>query len=551
MNFLYFALELYIFTLFRVSICQLKEEYNEKYWNDMSKNIINKKIENFNDNGMNIDKSNKPKNIILFIGDGMGITMTTISRIFKNQQESKEKNITIFDQTQLFYETFPVTGLQRTHTLDLHVGLSCANAVALMSGQKVNGLTLGIKPTVNQSRCDIREDDKLKNLISIKALENGLSVGIVTTARLTHATPGGSYASITDRNYECDADINEEDRSKCKDIASQLLDYPANKFKVMFGGGRTNYIPKSTSDPIDVKIPGRRLDGRHLIEEWKFNNKQYKNVLYTSDELRKLNVSNLKKESQVLGLFAPSHFETYQERSENAKKYQPTLDEMVEKAIEILSKDNDKGYFLMVESGMIDIAEHYNKGYEAMVETVEFSKAIEKGVKMTEEIYKNQNTDNKVYKSKKNQKTDTLVLVTADHAQSVTFNGYPLRTSPVMSMLTEPSNTERLWDDKPLSSVTFTSGPGFVNNWYKPDNLSEGYIRKNLTTEQLQDYKFLTPSSYLSEYNTHDGSDVPVYATGPMSLMFTGEYDNTQIGYMIKYLLCINVKNEMNICDKN
>lgn len=86
---------------------------------------------------------------------------------------------------------------------------------------------------------------------------------------------------------------------------------------------------------------------------------------------------------------------------------EPTLTKMVEKAIEVLSK-NENGFFLFVESGRIDDAHHLNHARYALDETAELSKAV-------------------AMARAKLSVDDTLMLVTADHSHTMTYNGYPVR----------------------------------------------------------------------------------------------------------------------------
>ena len=117
----------------------------------------------------------------------------------------------------------------------------------------------------------------------------------------------------------------------------------------------------------------------------------------------------------ALGLFSMSHMDYVLDRdSESCTKPcdQPPLDLMVKKAINRLKK-NENGFFLMVESGMIDQAHHKNWAKKAFEETLALDKAVKVATDMTDE-------------------TDTLIMLTADHSHSITFNGYPKRGSNIL-----------------------------------------------------------------------------------------------------------------------
>lgn len=128
----------------------------------------------------------------------------------------------------------------------------------------------------------------------------------------------------------------------CQDIASQLIfNKPGKSINVIFGGGRTKFLPKSVSD-ADGNV-GEREDEQNLIDEWK---KDKENAAYIVDKdgLSNLDVNGI---DYVLGLFASYHMD-YNLEADRTK--QPSLVEMTEKAIEILQK-NPNGYFLFVEGG--------------------------------------------------------------------------------------------------------------------------------------------------------------------------------------------------------
>lgn len=156
------------------------------------------------------------------------------------------------------------------------------------------------------------------------------------------SSPAGAFAHTPNRKFECDGDVIRwgQDPEACQDIASQLiLNEPGKKINVIFGGGRTKFIPKTMRD-VDGN-EGEREDGRNLIAEWK-NDKE--NAVYIADKdgLDSLNVADT---DYVLGLFAPYHMD-YNLEADHTK--QPSLVEMTKAAIEILQK-NPNGYFLFVE----------------------------------------------------------------------------------------------------------------------------------------------------------------------------------------------------------
>uniref|UniRef100_A0A0K0FMV5 alkaline phosphatase n=1 Tax=Strongyloides venezuelensis TaxID=75913 RepID=A0A0K0FMV5_STRVS len=529
---------LLLFISFYNCFSQLKEEHDYSFWKSLSKEFLENKISYLKSLGVQITKNSKPKNVILFIGDGMGTTITTVSRIFKNQNISAETGKPIFDQTPLSFEKFQTSGMVRTHSLDLHVGTSAAGALAMTTGQKSKSGLLNIKPISDLNTCKVKEEEKQYNSLVFEALKNKIKVGLVTTTRVSHATPAALYAFSKSRFHETDYLFEtDEQRNNCDDIAKQIVDYPANQFSVIFGGGRSFLTPKDEKDPIYKNKTGTRLDGRNIIKEWEQLSENHK-VFFTKDDL--LN-NNYSPKSKILGVFSPSHLEYFETKDELDKETQPTLEEMTESAIKLLSKDNDNGYFLMVEGGLIDVSAHENKGYVAFSETREFDKAIAKAHQLTKEI---------TLKSNKYNVEDTLIIVTADHSHPLNFNGFPTRKKSVLganmadfSKITAPS------DNKTMPNLMFTSGRGF-NTMFSKDPNTGAYIRNNLTDENFRDPNFLVPSCILSKYGSHGGEDVSSFSTGPLSYIFSGNYDNTQIAYNIKYALCINDQDELNVCDE-
>lgn len=167
----------------------------------------------------------------------------------------------------------------------------------------------------------------------------------MTTTRITHASPAGCYAHIANRDWENDGAIifDGEDPKLCPDIAKQLIMHdPGRNINVILGGGRSQFIPKTVVD-VEFNVTGYRMDEVNLIDAWisakKRNTASY---VTTRDEL--LNVDTTKTDF-LLGLFDPSHIAYYDlQLAQN----DPSLEEMVEVAVQILSK-NQNGFFLFVE----------------------------------------------------------------------------------------------------------------------------------------------------------------------------------------------------------
>lgn len=215
------------------------------------------------------------------------------------------------------------------------------------------------------------------------------------------------------------------------------------------GGGRDKFLPKNGSS---LHGKGSRLD-KDLIDEWKKDKKNRNctsSYITTAAELQKLDIQNTDyllgttsppplstrspKTSLIpyfLGLFANSHLAYHVERPED----QPTLSQMTETAVKLLQKEKN-GFFLFVEGGLIDKAHHLDLPRKALDETVEFANAIEIATKLTSE-------------------NDTLIVVTADHSHTMTFNGYPARGHDILGIYGKSQN------GLPYATLSYANGLGY------------------------------------------------------------------------------------------
>ncbi|GMT25212.1 hypothetical protein PFISCL1PPCAC_16509 [Pristionchus fissidentatus] len=476
--------------LITVGAATLRQESIE-YWNSVGRDCLNSKLKS--DFGKVLaEQQTPPKNVILFIGDGMGIATITAARIARNQgRGSADTNI------PFFFETFPFSGLSKTASFDTHTTDSAASAVALMTGHKVEQNTLGRIPG-NGNKCENGEKAKIRDGIADLALEKGLEVGFATTSSITDATPGALYAKDVHRRMEFDSAPGMNGTS-CEDVASQILNHPADKFRVMMGGGHAQFLSEV--------VGGNRTDNRSIEEEWTQITpalKSHSRVLLASNE--EFVRHEPKEGEQLLGIFSPLHFPYRVDENLANRSSVPRLSEMAVKAVQMMNKQsNNKGYFLMIEGANIDKAQHKNKFHLAAEELNEFDRAIKQVSEMVGD--------------------DTLIIVTADHAHALTIPGYLNKTESIF---------ER---DGNVTSIFFATGPGFGDG-----------NKTNYTKEEAKDPHFSQPSSIYFKDARHGGEDVGIWAKGPFAWLFTGTIENTQIAYNIKYLLCLDDK-EDSICD--
>lgn len=344
------------------------------FWMDNAMDFVEKQsVKNMNEN--------IAKNVIFFIGDGMSIPTLAAARNYMGGEE-----------VMLEFEKFPYVGLSRTYSVDKIVPDSACTATSYLCGVKANYNTIGVNAGVLLNDCNENVANRVTS-IAKWSMDAGKSAGIVTTTRVTHASPAGTYASVASRHWENNKIMEETcTNSNLKDIADQLVHGETGKnFKVILGGGKREFIASTLFGK------GRRSDGRNLIEEW-LSQSPNRKFIEKKEELLNVNVNET---DRLLGLFSNSHMKYH---LEDKKQKQPTLAEMTQKAIEMLQK-NENGYFLFVEGGKIDIAHHETFAIYALDETVELSKAVKVARKMTNE-------------------EDTLIVVSTDHAHTMSFSGY-------------------------------------------------------------------------------------------------------------------------------
>ena len=434
------------------------------------------------------------KNVIFFLGDGMGITTVTAMRILKGQKNKKggEDELLVFDQ-------FPFVSLSKTYGIDRQTSDSANTATAYLCGVKANYGTLGLDGRAMFENCS-SATDLSRHVTSILkwAQDEGKWTGFVTTTRVTHATPAGLFAHSASRNWE-----SETPDDDCKDIAQQLVqDIPGKDIRVIMGGGTKHFVPETETDRHGNL--GARKDSKNLLKEWlddKDSRKAKARVIHDAEELRRLNPDNV---DYLMGLFNSDHLPYVADRVDLDKEY-PSLTEMTDVAIKILSR-NPKGYFLLVEGGSIDIAHHQNWAQKALIEGVEFDKAIGSAVELTSE-------------------EDTLIVVTADHSHTFTFGGdYPLRGTNILGL-----GGVSDMDNRTFTTLGYHNGPGY----------REDARKHNLTQEAVLEKDFRQESSLPLLYETHGGEDVAVYAKGPMAHLFHGVHDQSYIPYVMGYASCV------------
>ncbi|XP_021960381.1 alkaline phosphatase isoform X2 [Folsomia candida] len=439
------------------------------------------------------------KNVILFLGDGMSIPTVTAARIFKGQ---KVDGLPFGEEGQLHMDTFPFSGTSKTFCMDTQVADSACSATAYLCGTKGRIGTIGVTSNVMIFQC-AKQADPANHVSSVLAWAQaqGKSTGIVTTTGVTHASPAGTYAHAAFRSWESDADVRLGlgDPKVCEDIATQLIKRePGININVILGGGRRHFTPFTQNDTEYPDEKGHRLDGVNLIDEW-ISMKNSSRGRYVSGRDQLLTVDPAETD-YLLGLFAPSHVSYYDQQLANND---PTLEEMTEVAIKILSK-NPNGFFLFVEGGRIDHSHHNNAPQKAMWETIEFDKAIKKGDDMTED-------------------DDTLIVTTADHSHVMYFAGYPDRGTPIWK-----HSSDLALDGLPYSTLGYANGGN--RNWLDETTNK----RHNISQDNMDDLNYNPPVPVpMIDSESHGGDDVAIFAKGPFAHLLTGVHQQSYIPHVI------------------
>ncbi|NP_001161499.1 alkaline phosphatase precursor [Saccoglossus kowalevskii] len=464
-------------------------------------------------------KNKVAKKVVLFLGDGNSISTITATRIYKGQLQQGASG----EEYELFYERFPNVGLAKTYCADRQVPDSAASGTAYLCGVKTNYNTIGMDDRVEFGNCtqDNPNEYAVDSILKI-AQDAGKATGIVTTTRITHATPACTYAHAASRYWEGDDNMPKEERDKgCKDIAWQLVnELPGRNMRVILGGGRQEFLPNFTSDPEDKGKFGQRLDGVNLAETWLASKPDNSKSFFVWNETSFDDV-NPESADYLLGLFERSHM-NYEANRPNDTAGEPSLADMTEKAIRMLKKYN-KGYFLLVEGGRMDHSHHEGIGYHALVDGVAFEEAIKRASDIT-------NDD------------DTLTIVTADHSFAFDILGYASRGNPILGV----NDIDVDQNGQTFTTLHYPDGPG---SHYTLEAINHTGLRPIITNPQSRDYlqQALVPNKWAS----HDGEDVMIYAKGPMAHLFHSTHEQTYIMHAMQYAACIGDDNTNQCKSKN
>ncbi len=485
------------------------------YWYELGQDAINdaRKLR---------PNERKARNVILFVGDGLGISTVTAARILEGQLRDADG-----EGNRLFFEKFPYLAHSVTASANQQTSDSAPTATAMVTGIKSNDGAISVDETINrfEPSADVTASKSVKTILE-QAEERGLSTGIVTTARVTHATPAVNYAHISNRDWE--ANNNLPAGATVKDIARQLLEFPyGDGIEVVLGGGRSYFYNNATNDPEYPTRVGNRTDGRNLQNEWV---SKYPKSAYVWNKAG-FDAVNPHKTKHLLGLFERSHMRYEADRASDVAG-EPSLTEMTAKAIEML-RTNRKGYYLMVEGGRIDHAHHAGNAYRALTDTIALSEAVKKAYEMTDP-------------------NETLIIVTADHSHVFTIGGYPDRGNPILGKAAIEGVAQKDSLGLPYTTLGYANGPGWTGGMQRsemnPDEsyvsatYSGGALRPDLTHVDTAAPGYLQEATVPMGAETHAGEDVGIYARGPKAHLFHGTQEQNVIYHVMAEALGFDCK---------
>lgn len=422
-----------------------------------------------------------PTNVILMIGDGMGIGQIEIARQMEYGKSGR-----------LFLETLPYVALVHTYSGDNAVTDSAAGGTALAIGRKTNNGMIGVTS-------EGVEVDSILDLFK----KDGKKTGVISTNTITDATPAAFTASVKNRWTEQ------------AEIARQQLE---NKVDVLLGGGAEFFLPE-------------KQNGKDLVKE---ASKDGYVFVSNRDELL------AGKGEKLLGLFHPSYM-SYKLDRKLTNSNEPSLKEMTEKAIEVLTKGH-KGFFLMAEGARIDHASHAADLTSVWKEVIEFDQAVKFVVEWAE------------------KEGNTLVVVVADHETMGLSATEPLQFESLKKI---KASTEFMVDQFVWKKDTQEFEPASVKRVlkkYANIELNDKEIKqfnkhvanphgkvypqyfsvRKLGSLIAKRYNAGVVSSNiraLSSTGGHTGNLIPLFAYGKGAVTFDGVLDNTEVPKKIADLM--------------
>ena len=434
------------------------------------------------------------KNVIFFLGDGMGPTAITAARIYQYKEEGLLK-----------FERLDRVARIKTYSQDAQTTDSAPSMGSYMTGVKIQNEVISMS---SDTKAMAPKKDAHGNLTidsctagngrpAVTILElakaHGKAVGAVTTTEATHATPASTYSHSCHRNSGYA-------------IAAQAVPGGAgynpalgDGLDVLMGGGRHHFTPYSADNTKG------RADGRDLLAEL-----AARGYAVAADRAQ---MEAARPGTKFIGLYAKEDHLAYElERGARNPKgeaaTQPSLSEMTSKAITLLSA-KPEGFFLMVEGGKIDHALHDSNAKRALVDLVAFDDAIQTAIDRMQLLDPGLR--------------NTLIVITADHDHTLAFNGTARRGNPILDIVRNADGTPaRDADGRTYTALAFGNGPNRPNE------------RADVASETALGDHYHQETGIRIKGETHGGGDVKLYATGAGAQRFKGTMENTKVFDLMK-----------------
>ncbi|MES5955550.1 alkaline phosphatase [Bacillus fungorum] len=431
------------------------------------------------------------KNVIIMVMDGTSSSATTLARLYKGKPLALDEI---------------VTGGVHTYSAESAITDSAPAATALATGNKSNSGYVGVLPSIVSSPGLklIKEEDKLRPVANVLegAKRTGRATGIVATAEIQHATPAGFSAHHVNRkNFEV--------------LAEQQV---YQNIDVVFGGGKAALLPVTNS--------GIRKDGEDLIKV--IQNKGY-DFVETKDALLK------SKSNKIWGSFSHNALAFDMDR-EATNPEQPTLSQMTEKAIQVLSKDKD-GFFLFVEGSKPDWAAHVNDPIGMISDVLAFDNAVAEALKFAK------------------KDGNTMLIAVADHGNSGisignmnTTKGY--NNTPVSAYIEPLKKAKMTLEGTTNNLKSDLSNVEDVAKLYGLDNLTYDEKERVKAAKKKSDVGPILTTLLANRANIgfttggHTGEDVFLYSYGPQKPY--GLIQNTDIAKAMAKAMGFNLEEVTN-----
>jgi alkaline phosphatase len=499
----------------------------------------------------------KVRNVILLIGDGMGVAHRTAARIVsRGLTEGRYRN------GMLEMDQMTALGLVTTSSLSAMVTDSAPGASCYATGNKGVNHEEGVFPDNTDNEALRRNDPESDAFLDNPRVENiseflrrtrGMNLGLVTTADVTDATPAAFVVHTSNRNASTRIADDYFDRRNQTGLT------------VLMGGGRQWFEPAG-----DKKQGGRRTTPTNAkVDRERDLVKAFRNAGFAfADSAESLQAVGASRPQRLLGLFTPSTMPVALDKLGHGAERVinvPMLDNMARAAINSLSSSSPHGFFLMIEGASIDKQSHVEDADRAIWETIEFDRAVGVAKRFAEQTNSDADPTN-----------DTLVIVTADHETSgfsligarnpsphiprgsrdaaraysgftdykdADGDGYPDEVDPPNKLIVGFGASSDRYEDwisnkRPLPPSIIKNGRAVANPRRDgPEDADPASRNGTLITGQVENGEVTSvasdPDREPITTAVHTASDIALTATGPGAMQFVGVQDNTSVFFKI------------------